>query len=167
MIYAGIGARDTPPEILDRMASVGRYMASWGHTLRSGGARGADSAFEKGCVSKQGKMEIYLPYQYFNKNESLLFGSCIEARKIAKEFHPVWDNLGDRARDFMGRNSYQILGKDLNTPTDFVVCWTPKGQIVGGTGQALRIARHFNIPVFNFGSMTVEEVGDAIENIIP
>ena len=167
MIYTGIGSRETPPDIQDKMTSLGRYMASWDHTLRSGGANGADKAFERGCINKNGKMEIYLPYTGFNKNESLLFGTTKDARMLASLFHPNWPGLGSTGRDFIGRNVYQILGQDLKTPTDFVVCWTPGGKSTGGTGQALRMAEHYRIPVFNFGSMSVDEIDSAILSILP
>lgn len=166
MIYTGIGSRETPSHILEKMTALGRYMASKKHTLRSGGAKGADSAFELGCASKFGKMEIYLPYQFFNKNESLIFGTTKEARLLARNFHPNWGNVSDAGRIFMARNAYQILGLDLKTPTDFVVCWTPNGKIVGGTGQALRMADHYRIPVFNFGSMSLDQMDKAITNIL-
>lgn len=42
-----------------------------------------------------------------------------------------------------------LLGRDLNDPVDFVVCWTPGAQAVGGTGQALRIAEAYGIKVYN------------------
>jgi hypothetical protein len=34
----------------------------------------------------------------------------------------------------------------------FVLCWTPGGKDVGGTAQALRIARHYDIYVCNLGA---------------
>lgn len=49
----------------------------------------------------------------------------------------------------MSRNSYQVLEKDLNTPVEFVLCWTKDGKASGGTGQAMRIAKDKNIPIFN------------------
>ena len=49
----------------------------------------------------------------------------------------------------------QVLGEDCNTPSSFVLCWTPNGKEIGGTSQALRIAKHYNIPIINWG--TVEE----------
>lgn len=162
MIYAGIGARDLPEEYKTPMVNLARYMASYNHTLRSGGANGADTAFEKGCDVLSGKKEIYLPKKGFNKNPSPLFGSTREARQIAKHFHPYWENLGCYARDFMGRNTYQILGLDLKTPADCVICWTPEGKIVGGTGQALRMAEHYHIPVFNLGECSLEESNEKI-----
>jgi hypothetical protein len=59
----------------------------------------------------------------------------------------------------MGRNAYQVLGMDLKTKSDFLVCWTVSGatdlssnEIIrnsGGTGQAMRIAKAYGIPFFN------------------
>ena len=49
----------------------------------------------------------------------------------------------------MARNTYQVLGLDLMSPVDFVICWTPLGRDDGGTGQAIRIANAHNIPVYN------------------
>jgi hypothetical protein len=49
------------------------------------------------------------------------------------------------------------LGKDLNTPSVFVVCWTEDGcfhdnertKETGGTGQAISVASDNDIPIFN------------------
>jgi hypothetical protein len=62
----------------------------------------------------------------------------------------------------MGRNSYQMLGSDLKIKTDFVICWTPGGKMVGGTGQALRMAAYYGIPVFNLGSASLEIMNERI-----
>lgn len=166
MIYTGIGARKTPQDILKAMWSFGRFMASWQHTLRSGGAEGADETFEIGCATNGGKMEIYLPYRRFRGNKSELFGSTPEARRIAKEFHPNWGALGSKGRDFMGRNVYQILGAGLDKPSDFVVCYTMNGLITGGTGQALRMAEAYKIPIFNFGSMSLDDMNEQITQFL-
>ena len=148
------------------MWSMGRFMASWGHTLRSGGAEGADEAFEVGCQTNQGKMEIYLPYRGFRKNKSNFYGTNKEARNLAKKYHPNWGVLGATGRDFMGRNAYQILGAGLDTPSDFILCWTPDGKVTGGTGQALRMAVDYSIPVFNLGSMTLDEANEGITKLL-
>jgi len=57
------------------------------------------------------------------------------------------------------RNSHQVLGLDLNTPSDFVICWTKNGKDQGGTFQTIRIARSYDIPIFNAGSFS--DVDDA------
>jgi hypothetical protein len=49
----------------------------------------------------------------------------------------------------MVRNTYQVLGADLNMPADVVVCWTVDGKASGGTGQAMRIAKDYAIPIVN------------------
>ena len=49
----------------------------------------------------------------------------------------------------LAQNTYQIAGKDLDLASDCVICWTPNGQEVGGTAQAIRLAKTLNIPVFN------------------
>lgn len=158
MIYAGIGARETPEPILKAMRSIARYLAKQGCSLRSGGARGADTAFEQGCDLANGKKQIFLPYKYFNRNDSSFFAVTKEARLVAKKYHPGWEYLSDRGRDYMGRNAFQVLGLSLLTPANFIVCWTPNGQVVGGTGQALRMAKDFHIPIFNLGSMTLGQI---------
>jgi len=128
---------------------------------------GADSAFESGADSavEEGMdvlKEIFLPFERFNGNTSPLFGTTKEARLIAKEYHPQWDILSCLGRDFHARNVYQMLGKDLNTPSDFVLCWTPNGAVTGGTGQALRIAKDRGIPILNFATDDDDSISDFI-----
>lgn len=47
-IYAGIGSRRTPKEVVLVFESIARYLGSRGFLLRSGHAPGADVAFERG-----------------------------------------------------------------------------------------------------------------------
>ena len=60
--FAGIGSRSTPDHVLQAMRKVAHRLAEMGYTLLSGGAAGADSAFEEGCF---GRKEIYLPWTGF------------------------------------------------------------------------------------------------------
>jgi hypothetical protein len=55
----------------------------------------------------------------------------------------------------MARNSYCVLGEDLQSPVDFVLTWTPNCALVGGTAQGLRIAMDYNIPIFNLADERV------------
>ena len=71
---------------------------------------------------------------------------------MAETFHPAWNRCSLAARKFHARNCHQILGYGLNLPVKFVVCWTPRGEVIGGTGQALRIAKHHNIPIINLAN---------------
>jgi predicted Rossmann fold nucleotide-binding protein DprA/Smf involved in DNA uptake len=45
MIYAGIGSRETPKEVLKSMTNYAKELSATGWVLRSGGADGADTAF--------------------------------------------------------------------------------------------------------------------------
>ena len=105
--------------------------------------------FEIGCDRVNGKKEIYLPWKNFNSNKSnLIFDDDIEAINIAKKYHPAYNGLSQGAKRLISRDSYQVLGKDLKTPSKYIICYTDG---TGGTSQALRIAEdiQINIPIFN------------------
>ena len=151
--YAGIGSRSTPTEILDLMTDIAVKLNSKDYVLRSGGAHGADQAFENGAgVNKQ----IFTPWPGYNGyNQQFIIPQ--QALQLAEEHHPNWKRLGSGAKLLMARNCQQILGPNLDDPVEFVICWTKDGcykdeqrsNITGGTGQAISIACNNNIPVFN------------------
>jgi hypothetical protein len=152
MTYAGIGSRETPPETLSKMVQLGAFLALMNCTLRSGGAPGADKSFEEGCDLQNGPKEIYIPWKGFNGSRSTLYNIPPRAMLIAEKYHPNWKALSQGAQKLMARNVCQILGKNLDTTSNFVVCYTVKGKGLGGTGQALRIAKDYNVPIFDFGA---------------
>lgn len=147
MFYAGIGSRDTPEPIGREMQAIAMQLAMRGWVLRSGHARprkdappetvSADLEFEKGCDIIAGRKVIRGPTHQPS------------AMEHAQRYHPAWESCGDYAQALHARNSLIMLGDDLTVPVHFVVCWTPGGMVVGGTGQALRIAHDQSIPVFN------------------
>ena len=156
-IYTGIGSRKTPQPILELMTHAAAKLARSGWMLRSGGAAGADSAFERGCLLTSGRLELYLPWQGFEQKTSSSGDPTPAAFALAKTIHPAWDRLSNGARKLHARNCHQILGADLQTPTHFVLCWTPSGNRSGGTGQALRLATLHNIIIFDLGVATIEQ----------
>lgn len=159
--YTGIGSRNTPLEIQEIETNIARKLSELGWVLRSGGAEGSDKAFESGA----GKKEIYLPWRGFNGSESSLFLESFEKRIldeaeiIARDNHPN-PNLTASILKMMTRNTFQILGKRLNEPSSFVICWTKDGcesytsrtSKTGGTGQAIQIASKIGIPIFNLAN---------------
>ncbi len=155
MTYAGIGSRKTPPDQLARMTEAAVRLARMGYTLRSGGAGGADTAFEQGAGAQK---EIFLPWPGFNGRRSVFVEPTQEAMEVAACLHPAWNKLSPAVRKLMARNTHQILGADCRTPSDFVIAWTPdgaeseaeRGPATGGTGQAIALASRWGIPVFNF-----------------
>jgi hypothetical protein len=175
MIYAGIGSRKTPPHILSMMSSIGYSLADrW--TLRSGRAKGADQAFEFGCMQyaqetgREPNMEIFLPYNgfgnVFRSKHYILLEWSKQLEDIAAQFHPAWDRCTEMAKMFHMRNVWQIAGKDLSTPADMVICWTENGGMNGGTAQAMRIAEYLKIPVFNLGLANIEGIQEQLTNFV-
>lgn len=157
--YTGIGSRSAPKEVLEYFYLIGYFLANKGFTLRSGGAQGADSYFEAGCDRSEGSKEIYLPWKNFEGSSSDLIISNPQAYEIAERFHPYWYNLSEGAQKLQARNSHQVFGLDLKTPSEFLLCWTKRGLGEGGTGQAIRIASRYDIPVFDAGNWgTVDEI---------
>lgn len=152
--YAGIGSRDTPPDVMVKEREIGRLMADRGMILRSGHAEGSDQAFEEGCdaSTRSFAKEIFLPWAGFEGSKSKFTGPTREAMELGRKYHPAWDKLKQGAQKLHGRNSHQMLGEFLNSPVRSVVCWTKGGELSGGTSQALRIAADYGIPVINLGS---------------
>lgn len=154
--YSGIGSRKTPLIILQEMTKLAATLEEDGWILRSGGATGADSAFERGTS----KSEIWYPdnsYSNNNPNHRVLDYDDVDAFNSIEKYHPAPHRLIPYAKLLMARNYRQIVGVD-GINSSFVVCWTSDGGASGGTGQAIRIANDFGIPVFNYYNMTTEEI---------
>lgn len=155
--YAGIGSREAPADVLVILEELGYQLGLAGLTVRSGGADGADTAFEQGAIRAGAPKDIYIPWNGFNGNKSTLFGVKPEALALAATLHPAWDQLGQGPRKMHARNCAQILGEDLATPAKFVICWTPDGcesektrnRKTGGTATGIVLAERKGIPVFN------------------
>lgn len=152
--YAGVGSRKTPSDILNIMTAVATKLESDGYHLRSGGAAGADSAFEKG-VSNPANLSVYT-------TDTPLSATAMNS---IDKFHPYPQRLSSNVRLLMARNYYQVHGmKSADTPINFLICWTPKYTLAedkithidaaGGTGQAVRIAVAAGIQVFNLKDLS-------------
>lgn len=165
--YAGIGSRETPENILQDMKSIATILERLGYILRSGGAKGADTWFARGCTNAQ----IWLPWKDFNsterhqEHEYKIIDPLDEfANEMVDLFHPIGKALRGKTRLLMMRNTYQVIGNG-EPNSKFVICWTPNGEDVGGTRQAIKIARHFQIPVYNFFDLTIEEILHEIDKL--
>lgn len=172
LIVTGIGSRETPEDILKLMTRIGQKIEALGGLLRSGGAGGADLAFEAGWRNANA-CEIFHPWHGFKPkikdrevdvakiikrkrpaqgvgSPIVLVGDVLEkAEAMAEATHPKWENCGRGARALHTRNIPQILGASLNRPSDMVICWTPDGRASGGTGQAMRLAQRHKIQIVN------------------
>lgn len=157
--YAGIGSRKTPGSILDVMSKAAYYLAIKNWSLRSGGAQGADRAFEDAilCHDKLPRIDgrkattghhltIYRSAHIKQAPEN---EKSEELNKIARTYNKGFDSKPLYVQGLLVRNVQIILGHYANNPVKFVVCWTPNAQPVGGTGMGIRIAEAHNIQVHN------------------
>jgi len=151
------------------MRMIGGRIRAAGGWLRSGGAAGADRAFEEGA---QDRCLVYLPWPM--KGDEIRFhrltgARCVAfddapdtakdaARKSVDQYHPAPERLSFTGRRLHSRNYFQVMGFN-EQPVSAVVCWTPTvgGRPQGGTAQAIRIANSLDIPVYN---MAMERWGD-------
>lgn len=176
--YTLIGSRETPDDILELMEEIAVKLNSQGWVVRSGGADGADTCAEQQHAYEDWRMEIYLPWNGFNGRSNLKLGYIDSARLetygtaqgIAEDLHPNWEACSRGARALHTRNVFQIMGKDLDKNSKFVICWaipTGDGQFVkGGTGQAVRLAITLGIPIFNlYHEEVVERLTKYLEAI--
>ena len=160
MYYTGIGSRETPDDVLELMSKLSKFWAEKGWILRSGHADGADMAFESAAYYAEGKAEIFLPWKTFN-NDEIYYSPRLEepeewTYEIAAHYHPAWNYIKWGAQKLHARNVHQVLGlAPLSPSSDFVCCWTKDGKSGGGTGQAIRIAKGYNIPVYDLGNSNI------------
>lgn len=171
--YTGVGSRETPNNIILLMQALAYRLSSDGWTLRSGAATGADSAFELGWFDwwatqtpwpSEAHAEIYLPWDgYNNHTRDGCFGANIlpdlddidlykKALEIAESIHPNWKACKQGARKMHARNVFQVLGRDLVTPSKMLVAWTPVtrgGKPTGGTATAINLAIQYDVPTYN------------------
>jgi hypothetical protein len=154
--YAGIGSRSTPQDVLKLMEDLAERLSVAGWRLRSGGAPGADEAFELGAEEVDAEHETYrVDSGWCGMTDLTPGGPTRAAFELAASVHPAWPRCSEWVRALHARNCHEVLGPELNHPVRFVVCWTPDGSIdgasreSGGTGQALRVAARYSVPIFN------------------
>lgn len=155
-VFAGVGSRETPEEIGLVMCAIARKLTDFGWTLSSGGADGADLAFESGVRAGDERQRIFVPYRGFNGSKSTLTHIDPRAFEIAQRVHPAWDRCSDFARKAHARNAHQVLGRSLKDPVSMTICWTKDGAVdaasahnAGGTRTAIVISAEHRVPVFN------------------
>ena len=138
----------------------------------------AQKAYSKAVdlgLAKESQFEVYVADQYNIRRSTLPRRHLAtvrnkdlisETERIASEVHPAWDRCNEWARGMHSRNCHQILGYDLQSPVDAVICWTPDGKVVGGTATALKLSMKYNIPVFNLGVKDKESVLQSIKKFL-
>lgn len=158
--YAGIGSRETPEEIKTMMTNISSQLEKSGWLLSSGGAQGADQAFEDGVSSIEANRIILATNGNHGKWASqgyIVFTDLSPdvqqyCKDIVFKIHPAPDKLKPFPLLLHSRNVIQIMGEDLNTWVKFVLYYAQEdkyGVPKGGTRTAVLLAKSLGIPAFN------------------
>lgn len=179
--FTGVGSRETPTEILALMRKYSRIMTLKGWSFRSGGADGADTAFAQGWCDAYAEDdsvpngEIYLPWNRFNSHykEGV---NCVlvtdrkiieRAQDFLKEIHPAFSKLTRGPLALHTRNVFQVLGSDLQTPSQGLIGYAAldsKGEPKGGTRTAIKLAEQHGVKVRNLAkSEDLEFIKEFVE----
>ena len=123
------------------MTTLAAGLEAAGWRLHSGGADGADTAFENGTTTR--RRTIYLPWKGYNGHagpDAVTLSPQQQAEvqpKVAK-YHGAWGRCSRGARALHGRNFAIIHGltdQGADRTVDAVICWTPDGRTQGGHGH--------------------------------
>lgn len=188
--YAGVGSRRTPAHVLEAMSSIAELLGNHGFALSTGGADGADTAFETGALRTDAPITVHTPWPGYNDYrpprddeadidvvhpgpDDLLGG--VPYLDLARRHHPFWDRCGRGARALFLRNISILAGArrpdGTLQPPAFVLAWTPnglaRGRDAGGTGHTLRAAAALRIPVLNLSSATPREHNAGALPLVP
>lgn len=159
--YVGTGNKEAPPEVLSLIKRLTRELEEFGFVLRTGGLEGPEEAFEVSAKN----MELHLPWRGFNNKESKFTFTPKQALGIAKMFHPTFESLKPAIQTIIAKNVRLVMGKDLKSPTMFVICWSEDGvekssdktSKTGNVGFVVSIACAMHIPVFNLANPDAEK----------
>lgn len=148
-IFTGVGSRVITGNIFNLLCHIGLLLKDNGWICRTGTAKGSDAAFRVSYENKFSNLEVYKPEDIINNK----YGNADLAKRIVRNYHPCYDRIQcEFSQALLARNVYQVLGSDLNTPSEIVFCYTDNGETVGGTSIAIKIAQHYGIPIVNLGN---------------
>jgi len=146
--YAGIGSRQTPPQVLRVMDAMGYHLAPrW--DLRTGGAQGADMAFEAGAQRAGGWIWTWTADDVCPVRDAWAW-----ERAEAVAPRPL-ETMAPHVQRLLARNMLVLFGDDGLSPVEWVCCWTPGAACVGGTGHVIRAAGEAGIRVYNLAESRV------------
>ena len=139
--YTGIGVAQVSGKMKDSISSIAKYFSDKGYTLRTDLDKGMNEAFRSSSESK----ELYaiegetvenaitaIPTDYILSD---MKENCLSLTAINKE-----------SKKKIVRGYYELLGKDLKTPSEFLVCYDP---CTGVVNHIHRLANRLGIKVYN------------------
>lgn len=155
MIYfAGIGSRDITNSDISKINQIKTFLLENvdNVTIISSNADGSDIEWQRNFNHYS-----ILPWNNFNfqsfkpDNYYTLNDLDFEAYTSVNDYHPNPEVLTTGAIKLMARNYLQIYPPIKKDGVNFVIYIADEsqGKVMGGTGQAVRIAKSNNIPTYN------------------
>lgn len=164
-----VGSRSADTAAILEATKLCTQLLEEGYLLRSGGAKGMDRAVTDAYLFHVGMdnmdcikdPEIYIPWKNFNGgslipelefNLGIVCGTDPDARLMASRSHPAWGNCSEGVRKLHTRNVHQLLGLNLDKPSDVLLYWAEtdyNGKPKGGTAMAVALADLNQIPTIN------------------
>ena len=167
--YTGIGSRSTPLDTRRLMTEISMYFQINGYTLRTGSNSVADKAFELGAGTLK---EIYVPWNGWEERRGISTvndSSLTLARRIwihrqkfgisildDPSYDSTWEKLHEGTKILLAKTMCMIAGKDLNTQSNALICWTPSCKLIGISAHPITLALISRIPVFNLADKETE-----------
>ena len=176
---AGIGSRELTYDQKAICFKLGEWIVQQGHQLYSGNAEGADFAFASGGNAQDPKqVHLMLPWGAFNQGQLAPLNVVLTEAdldqtergfylRMAREHHPRFDYLSQGAQKLHLRNGMILFPPAGNNPSpvDMVLAWPSTKKGGGGTGQGMRIAERFGIPLVNIGLCSRQELSNLCQTI--
>lgn len=162
MVFACIGSRETPDDVLFRLKALGKAFVWAGHLIVSGNCAGPDQAFARGGNSvDETKVSLFVPWCGYEAQAihpaNMVFvldfmdvARVQAAAEIGQALHPAWHRLSLAARRMHTRN---VL---LVQEADRVYGYLNHEKLgKGGTGMGFRVAKHLSIPTWDLSDPNV------------
>lgn len=155
LTYAGIGSRSITEKETETIIKIANKLSKK-FILFSGNSEGSDIAFERGSNNR---CVLFLPwtsfnaekYQLINCLDSYVLGKSEIGNKSIDRYYPN-QSIKYGVKMMMSRNYHQVMGYNEYPKVSFLICCANEnsnGDVEGGTGHVVRIARDHNVPVIN------------------
>lgn len=166
--YTVLPGRVIPIDMLERMREIGMLLATRGYTIRSSETDKIERAFSEGVDSVNGYKDIWMPKSILKHGNT----NTIQQRHIdvVKSVHPSYSLLNIELKTTFSRVAGQILGTDVSSRVDFIVCYSridlkKSIHVNYGSGVvevAAAIASTYKIPLYNlFVEKDIEKLLDS------
>ena len=149
---------NVPSDINEKFYKIAKSLLDKGYIFRYNGDSN-NELFKKIIMYKPNNIEIYLPWKKFNKDVSATLNKPYDqAFHHAAHYHKGYKKLPPVARFFLARDIHCILGKNLKSPINMLLCYSPDGvetrdkiefKTTGNVSFPISVCHDINIPIFN------------------